>query len=121
MTPRLRSVLFALLFLVTGSALTLLVQHLVARAHPAGSAAAQHEAMLSQMDSVLGLTPAQRDSVHAVFVRHQLRVDSGWRAINERLRVTMDSVHVEILQILNPAQIATFHELMRRQHRAFEH
>jgi hypothetical protein len=33
----------------------------------------------------------------------------------------MDSVHVEILQILNPAQIATFHELMRRQHRAFEH
>ena len=121
MTPTLRRILFALLFLVTGSALTLLVQHLIARSHPAGSAAAQHAAMLSQMDSALGLTSAQRDSVHAIFARHQLRVDSGWRAINQGLRATMDSVHVEILQILNPAQIATFHELMRRHRGAFEH
>jgi hypothetical protein len=119
MTTRLRSVLTALLLLLSGSALTLVIQHFSAE-DPAGSPAAMHNSILNHLDSALSLTPAQRDSIDLIFRRHQSRVDSSWRTINQRMSTTMDSVQSELEQILRPDQIAAFHQFMRLRHGAHQ-
>jgi Spy/CpxP family protein refolding chaperone len=111
-----RPVLLGVLLFLSGGIVTLVVEHMVHPRVEAHSPVALHGSILAQIDSTLRLTPAQRDSIHAIFARHQSRVDSGWHSINQRMRVTMDSVHVEIQRVLDPTQTAAFHELMRQRH-----
>jgi len=113
---RLRSVLVSALLVLSGAVLALAIQHLIAPRGDPGSPAVLHAAILAEMDTTLNLTAAQRDSIQAIFVRHQALVDSAWRTINQRVDATMDSVHRELQRVLDPSQQAAFHEWMRRQH-----
>jgi hypothetical protein len=117
MKVRLRTLLTALLLVLSGGALTLLVEHLIVRPRaPAASPTVRHAALLAEMDTTLHLTPAQRDSIHAIFVRHQGLMDSAWRSIHQRLATTMDSVHHELEAVLQPDQLAAFRAWMGQQH-----
>jgi Spy/CpxP family protein refolding chaperone len=113
---RLRPVLTALLLFLSGGALTLLVEHTIVRPPAPAPPEPRHRAILSQMDSTLQLTAAQRDSIHAIFARHQVLIDSAWRSIHERLSAAMDSVHHELEAVLEPDQVAAFRQWMRHQH-----
>ena len=108
--------LIAILLVLSGGVLTLFIEHTIVRHHAPGSPAVLHASILAQMDSTLRLTPAQHDSIHAIFVHHQSLVDSAWRSINQRVYATMDSVHHEMERVLEPGQVAAFHEWIRRQH-----
>jgi hypothetical protein len=118
-TARARRALIALLLVLSGSALTLFIEHVIVGQGrtEAGASAREHAAVLAQMERSLDLTAAQRDSIQVIFSRHQARVDSGWNLINQQMRATMDSVHTEIQRVLKPEQLGAFHELMRQQHR----
>jgi hypothetical protein len=115
MKVRLRSILIAILLILSGGVLTLMIERFVVRHNTGATPARLHLSLIAEMDSTLGLTPAQHDSIHAIFVRHQSQMDTAWRSINERMHTTMDSVHHEVFRVLKPAQIAAFHEWMRRQ------
>jgi hypothetical protein len=116
MSARVRPILIATLLVLSGGVLSLFIERMVVPHHAPGSAAAPHSSIVAQIDSTLRLTPAQRDSVHAIFTHHQPMVDSAWRSINRRMHATMDSVHNELVRVLEADQVAAFHQLMRRQH-----
>ena len=117
MRARLRPILIATLLVLTGGVLALLLERIIVQ-HAAGSTAAAHDSVVAHMDSTLRLTRAQRDSIHAIFAHHQSTVDSAWRSINHRMHATIDSVHRQMEQVLEPDQRRAFHEWMRRQHAA---
>jgi Spy/CpxP family protein refolding chaperone len=111
---RVRTILIGMMLLLIGGAIALAVEHAVVRGHPPGSPAMLHATLLDQMDSTLQLTAAQRDSIHAIFLRHQSLVDSVWRSMNDRMQATMDSVHRELIRVLEPGQREALHEWIGR-------
>jgi hypothetical protein len=111
---RVRTILIGLLLLLLGGAITLALEHAVVRHHAPGSPSTLHATLLDQMDSTLQLTAAQRDSVHAIFLRHQSLVDSVWGSMNVRMQATMDSVHRELIRVLEPGQREALHEWIGR-------
>jgi hypothetical protein len=111
---RARTALKAILLLLVGGALTLLVEHTVLRRHAPAPPASLHATLLDEMDSTLHMTPAQRDSIHAIFLRHQSLIDSVWGSMNLRMQTTMDSVHHELIRVLEPEQRAALHEWIGR-------
>ena len=123
MNSRLRRVMIALLLVLTGSVLTLFVERVIMPPRAAASATAPHTSLVAQMGSTLRLTPAQRDSVHTIFARHQSAVDTAWHSITRRMHATMDSVHHELEQVLDAEQIAAFRDLVhgRRSRHHFRH
>ena len=62
----------------------------------------------------LDLTPAQRDSVHAIFERHRPQMEALWRAVRSRFDSIRTAVDSEIGGQLTPTQRARFEELRRR-------
>jgi hypothetical protein len=119
MSPRLRRTLVVILLMLSGSVLTLLVERVILPRRATVPADTLHTSLLAQMDSTLALTSAQRDSVHAIFARHQSAVDTAWRAIARRVHASMDSVHRELERVLEDEQIAAFRDLIhgrRSQH-----
>lgn len=111
---RLRPVLIGVLLLLVGAASALVIEHTVLPRPAPASPAALHASLLDEMDSTLHITPAQRDSIHAIFARHQSLVDSVWGSMNERMATTMDSVHHELIRVLDAEQRAALHEWIGR-------
>ena len=54
----------------------------------------------------IDLTPAQRDSVAAILDRYRPRTDALLRAALPELRTTLDTLRIELLSVLTPAQRA---------------
>jgi len=117
MSARARPILLGLLLFLGGAFAALLVEHTLLLHHqrPAGGTVS-HRAILTHLDSALQLSPAQEESLTAIFNRHQPLVDSAWRSIHQRLYEAMDSVHHEVEAVLDSGQVVRFRDWARRQH-----
>jgi Spy/CpxP family protein refolding chaperone len=62
----------------------------------------------------LELTPAQEDSVQAIFARHRPQMEALWREMRPRFDSVRAAVNAEISAQLTPAQRTKFQELERR-------
>ena len=62
----------------------------------------------------LDLTPAQEDSVRAVFERHRPQMEALWRVTRPRFDSLRAAVDSEIAAQLTPAQRTRWQEMMRR-------
>jgi hypothetical protein len=83
-------------------------------AHAAGLDKSRIDHMKADLDRDLGLTAAQRDSVHAVLDRHWSDMKAAWEAVRPRfdsMRAQMDS---DLTRQLTPEQQARYRDLMAR-------
>lgn len=62
----------------------------------------------------LDLTPAQEDSVRAIFTRHRPQMEALWRQMRPRFDSVRAAIDTEISGQLTPAQRTKFQELERR-------
>jgi len=62
----------------------------------------------------LELTPAQEDSVQAIFARHRPQMEALWHEMRPRFDSVRAAVNAEISAQLTPAQRTKFQELERR-------
>jgi Spy/CpxP family protein refolding chaperone len=62
----------------------------------------------------LDLTPAQEDSVRAIFARHRPEMEAMWRVVRSRFDSIRTAVDSEIGKQLTATQRARFEELRRR-------
>lgn len=62
----------------------------------------------------LDLTPAQEDSVRAIFARHRPQMEALWRQMRPRFDSVRAVISTEISGQLTPAQRTKFQELERR-------
>jgi Spy/CpxP family protein refolding chaperone len=62
----------------------------------------------------LDLTPAQQDSVRAIFERHRPQMEALWRDMRPRFDSLRAAVDTEISAQLTPAQRTRFDKLMKR-------
>lgn len=62
----------------------------------------------------LDLTPAQEDSVQAIFTRHRPQMEALWREMRPRFDSVRTAISGEISTQLTPAQRTRFQELERR-------
>ena len=72
------------------------------------------ERMKANLDRELGLTGAQRDSVHAVLDRHWTRMTAAWEAVRPRfdsMRAQMDS---DVTRQLSSQQQARYRDHVAR-------
>jgi hypothetical protein len=60
------------------------------------------------------LTPAQEDSVQAIFARHRPQMEALWRAMRPRFDSVRTAISGEISAQLTPAQRTKFQALERR-------
>jgi hypothetical protein len=60
------------------------------------------------------LTPAQEDSVQAIFARHRPQMEGLWREMRPRFDSVRTAISGEISAQLTPAQRTKFQELERR-------
>jgi hypothetical protein len=114
---RLRPILIGALLLLSGGVMALVVEHTLIPTEPPAARPLHHDAVVAQLDSILRLTAAQRDSIQAVFTRHQVRINSAWHAINRNMAATMDTVHHELEGVLDSQQVAAFRSWSLQQHR----
>lgn len=70
------------------------------------------EAMVAYLSGELGLTSAQRDSVHAVFARHRPAMRALWESVNPRMDSLRQAMRAEIAAQLTPAQQERYRELV---------
>jgi hypothetical protein len=120
MSPRAQMWLVYTFVFLSGGAIALAAEHMfILHKHHAAheSDDLDHAAVLKRLAADLELTPAQHDSVVAIFNRHQPAADEAWRAINRHVYATMDSVHAEIMKVLTPQQAQRFENWTRQQHR----
>ena len=122
MTSNWRSITGAILLMLAGGALALASEHLLilhmhqhGGHHDAAMDVPSSDAILSKLDDVLKLTPAQHDSIAHVLKRHHAAIDSAWKAIHMQLGTSMDSVHKEIGRILTKEQSDQFLKWLRGQ------
>jgi len=62
----------------------------------------------------LELTPAQEDSVQAIFARHRPQMEALWREMRPRFDSVRAAVNAEISAQLTPVQRTKFQELEHR-------
>ena len=70
--------------------------------------------LMAELNDELGLTPPQRDSVHAILQRHWTRMTAVWDTVRPRfdsMRAAMDS---EVAAQLSPDQQAKYRDHMAR-------
>lgn len=70
------------------------------------------DAMVAYLSRELGLSPAQRDSVRAVFARHRPETDSLWARVRPRFDSIKTVVRAEIDAQLTPEQRAKHQRLV---------
>jgi len=68
---------------------------------------------VERLGAELGLTDAQKDSVHAVFDRHQPAMDSLWESIRPQFQSERQAIRTQINGLLTPEQQAKYTELQR--------
>jgi len=62
------------------------------------------DAMVGYLAKELDLTPAQRDSVRAIFVRHRPEIEAFWREVRPRFDSIKTRMRAEIDAQLSPDQ-----------------
>ena len=70
--------------------------------------------LMAELNDELGLTPPQRDAVHAILQRHWTRMTAVWDTVRPRfdsMRAAMDS---EVAAQLSPDQQAKYRDHMAR-------
>ncbi|MBI1967736.1 MAG: periplasmic heavy metal sensor [Gemmatimonadetes bacterium] len=78
------------------------------------------DATVNYLARELELTPAQRDSVRAVFTRRKAAMDALWQAVHPRFDSLRTVMRAEIRAYLTPTQQARYREMieeMERRHR----
>ena len=63
----------------------------------------------------LDLTPAQEDSVQAIFARHRPQMEALWREMRPRVDSVRTAINADISAQLTPAQRTKFQEQERRR------
>lgn len=76
------------------------------------------EAVVPYLARELDLTAAQRDSVHAIFERHQCDMAALWREMRPRFDSLRTAIDTEIGAQLSPAQRERFRALSSRRERS---
>src|SRR5207245_10155677 len=72
------------------------------------------DAMVDYLSRELNLSPAQRDSVRAIFVRHRPETDSLWARVRPRFDSIKTRMRAEIDAQLTPAQRTKHQQLIDR-------
>ncbi|PYO75945.1 MAG: periplasmic heavy metal sensor [Gemmatimonadetes bacterium] len=80
------------------------------RGGPGGPGGGIHSLLKRELD----LTPAQEDSVRAIFARHRPQMEALWREMRPRFDSVRAAINSEISGQLTPAQRTKFQELERR-------
>jgi Spy/CpxP family protein refolding chaperone len=76
------------------------------------------EAMVTYLDRKLDFTPAQRESVRAVFQRRRVEVRALWRTIRPQLDSLRQAMHTDIAALLDESQRARYLQLLaEKEHR----
>jgi Spy/CpxP family protein refolding chaperone len=70
------------------------------------------DAMVEHLGRELGLTPAQRDSVRAIFERHHPEVEALWAQVRPRFDSVKTRVRGEVAAQLTPDQQARYQRLL---------
>lgn len=68
-------------------------------------------ASLAFLDSVLALSPAQREEVHRILAQRQAPIDSIWSHTHRALQTSLDSTTDQLVRVLDAGQQARFHEV----------
>jgi Spy/CpxP family protein refolding chaperone len=68
------------------------------------------------MDDELKLTPAQRDTIRAIFSRSQPQVDAAWHAARAQVYATIEHVISQVAAQLDSVQRVRFYELVEQVH-----
>jgi hypothetical protein len=90
---------------------TLVVRAAYGRApHPARSV----DRLMASLDRELRLTPAQRDSVHAVLERHSTRMAAVWDTIRPRFAAMRAELDSEVIRHLTPDQQIKYRDHVTR-------
>ena len=71
-----------------------------------------HDAMVGRLAAELHLTPAQRDSVRAIFDRHRSEIAALWKEMHPRYDAVRARMHAEIEVQLEPEQQARYRRLL---------
>jgi hypothetical protein len=74
------------------------------------------DAMVDRLARELALTPAQQESVRAVFARHRGEMDAIWRTVRPRMDSLRAVMHAEITAQLTDAQRARFAAMDDHRH-----
>lgn len=70
------------------------------------------DAMVAYLAGELELTPAQQDSVRAVFTRHRPAMRALWESLRPRMDSLRQAMRAEVAAQLTPAQQARYRELV---------
>jgi hypothetical protein len=70
------------------------------------------DAMVDRLSSELRLTPAQRDSVRAIFARHHTEFEALWAGVRPRFDSLKTVVRGEVAAELSPDQQARYQRLL---------
>src|SRR5262245_8795520 len=76
------------------------------------------DAMVNHLTEELTLTPAQQESVRAVFTRHRGEMDAIWPTVRPRMDSLRAVRHGEILGQLTEEQRARFEAMDEHRHRS---
>lgn len=79
-----------------------------------GQPKARGERAVAFLTGELHLTPAQQDSVRAVFARYRPAMDSIWSAVHPQFEAIRTRVRADVLTHLTPAQQASYRDLMAK-------
>ena len=116
-SQRLRAVVVLLFVFALGGLTGVFIdRHHFAPAPVELSAEAVHNEAMSELQTALTLDDDQVAQIHAVLARHQEEVQKAWEALRPEVQSAMQHVHVEIADLLRPAQRDLYHEwLAKRQ------
>ena len=70
------------------------------------------DAMVEYLGHELNLSPAQRDSVRAVFARHKPAMDALWQEVHPRMDGLRQAMRAEIAQQLDEQQRERYREMI---------
>ena len=70
--------------------------------------------LMAELHGELQLTPAQRDSVHAILERHWTRMAAMWDTVRPRFAAMRAELDSEVIRQLTPDQQAKYRDHMTR-------
>ena len=116
---RLRGIVGIVATLVIGMALGVALDRFALR--PSEAVAAQPRvpqgAMIASLTEDLALTPVQVGQIHEILNRHQSVVEQAWETTHNTLMAALDSVTSQVETVLDPGQVAAYHDWIDVRHR----
>ena len=104
--------------LVIGAVIGITLDRTVVRhAHMLHSGeAGEHGGLVASLHAELDLDEEQRHAIWAIIGHHQERVDHAWASVRPEVNAAVDSIELQIAEVLRPDQLERFHAWFRRHH-----